>query len=59
MKSLEKALKVMTWAAWVAFAFGLATLETPNAFSCVCLVFSTAWLITSALLREELAGDEP
>lgn len=58
MKKFEKAMKVMTWAAWVAFVFGLATLETPNAFSCVCLVFSAVWLITSALLQEEIAGDE-
>lgn len=58
MKTLEKAMRVMTWAAWLAFVYGIATLEKPTAAGCVCLVLSAAWLTTSALLKEELAGDD-
>lgn len=58
MKTLEKIMKVMTWLAWAAFVYGIATLEKPTAASCVCLVISAAWLTTSALLKEEWAGDK-
>jgi len=55
MKTLEKIMKVMTWAAWLAFVYGIARLETPTDTSCVCLVLSAAWLITSCFLKEEFA----
>lgn len=58
MKVFERIMKVMTWAAWVAFMLGLATLETPNTFSALCLLFSTVWLIAGALVQEAI-GDEP
>lgn len=58
MKTLEKITKIMTWLAWLSFVYGLARLETPTGLSCTCLVFSAVWLITSALLKEELAGGE-
>ena len=58
MKTLEKIMKAMTWLAWAAFVYGIATLEKPTAASCVCLVIAAAWLTTSALLKEELAGDD-
>lgn len=58
MKTIEKILKVMTWLAWAAFVYGIATLEKPTAASCTCLVFSAAWLISSILLKEELAGGD-
>ena len=58
MKKLEKAMKVMTWLAWGAFVYGIATLETPTAGSCVCLVMAAAWIITTCFLKEELTGDE-
>lgn len=58
MKTLEKIMKVMTWLAWAAFVYGIATLEKPTAASCVCLVIAAAWLTTSALLKEEWAGDK-
>lgn len=58
MKTFEKILKIMTWLAWAAFVYGIATLEKPTAASCISLVFSAAWLISSILLKEELAGDD-
>lgn len=57
-KALGVTAKIMTWLAWAAFVYGLGTLETPTTASCMCLVFSSLWLITSALLKEELAGDD-
>lgn len=58
MKTFEKIMKVMTWLAWGAFVYGIARLEKPTGTSCVCLVIAAAWLTTSALLKEELAGDK-
>lgn len=57
MKTFEKIMKGMTWAAWAAFVYGIATMETPSATSCLCLVFSAVWLITGTLVQEA-AGDD-
>lgn len=58
MKTLEKITKALTWAAWAAFVYGIATLEKPTAASVLCLVLAATWLATSALVKEELAGDD-
>lgn len=58
MKTIEKIMKVMTWAAWLAFVYGIVTLETPTPASCFCLVMAGAWIITTAFLKEDLAGGD-
>lgn len=58
MKTLEKIMKALTWAAWAAFVYGIATLEKPTGASVLCLVLAATWLTTSALLKEELTGGE-
>lgn len=58
MKTLEKMMKILTWASWAVFVYCLLTIENPTGASCVGLVFSATWLITSALLKEELEGDK-
>lgn len=57
MKTLEKITKALTWASWAAFVYGIATLEKPTGASVLCLVLAATWLVTSAMLKEELAGD--
>lgn len=58
MKTVEKIMKIMTWASWLVFGYCLLTIENPTGESCIGLVFSAIWLITSALMKEELArGD--
>lgn len=58
MKALEKIMKIMTWSSWLVFAYCLLTIENPTGESCIGLVFAATWQITSALLKEELAGDD-
>lgn len=58
MKTLEKIMKGLTWASWAAFVYGIATLEKPTGASVLCLVLAATWLTTSALMKEELAGDD-
>ena len=58
MKTVEKIMKIMTWASWLVFGYCLLTIENPTGESCIGLVFSAIWLITSALMKEELAKEE-
>lgn len=58
MKTLEKIMKIMTWSSWAVFLYCLLTIDNPTGESCIGLVFSATWLLTSALIKEELAGDE-
>jgi hypothetical protein len=57
MKTLEKIMKGMTWAAWAAFVYGIVRMEKPTGASIICLVVAATWIITAALVKEEIGGE--